>query len=226
MNAVAVTVTALVGATVLVLAEAVRRRDGAAVVNAAASLGVALVAVAGAVGFRVESGWFVPELALWAALAGLLHSVGMLGPYESVWWWDHVTHTVSAALLAALVYAGVVVTVGETWSPLAVAAATVGYTAVAGVVWELAELGARAVGERYDVDPVLVHYGWADSVLDVAFDVVGAVAVVALDVRWFVPLVEDAPATIRVVLLGTAGAFLAVVAFAAAGSLVRRTQSN
>lgn len=227
MDGVAWAVTALVVATALVLAEAVRRRDGAAVVNAAASLAVAVVGVAGAAGFRSEGAWLlVPELAVWAAVAGLLHSIGMLGIYDSMWWWDHVTHTVSAALVAALAYAGVLVTVGETWPPLVVAATTVAYTFVAGVFWELVELVARGVGKRYDIDPVLVHYGWRDTALDLAFDVVGAVAVVALDVRWFVPLVADAPATTRLLLLGTTCGFLAALALAAVCTLARTSLSS
>lgn len=225
MNVATGAVIALVAATVLVLAEAVRRGNGAAVVNAVASLAVTVLAVVVA-SFQFEGTWFVvPELAVWAAAAGLLHSIGMLGPYDSVWWWDNLSHTVSAALLAALVYAGVLVTVGESWAPLVVAAATVGYTFAAGVVWELLELAARAAGERYDIDPVLVHYGWRDTALDLVFDVVGAVAVVALDVQWFVPLVEDAPATTRLLLLWTTGGIFAVFAFSTVRSLARASQS-
>ena len=224
MNAAVCIVAGLVGATALVLAEAIRRRDGAAVVNATASLGVACVAVTGAVGFDFAGASFVvPELAVWAAVAGLLHSLGMLGPYESVWWWDHVTHTVSAALLAALVYAGVLVTVGESWSPVVVAAATVGYTFAAGVCWELVELLARAAGDRYDIDPVLVHYGWMDTALDLVFDVVGAVGVLAVDGRWFVPVVEAAPAATRLVLRWSTAGFVAVFALAAVRSVARRS---
>lgn len=222
MNTAVWIVAGLLGATVVVLAVAVRRRDGAAVVNTTASLGVACVAVTVAAGFDVGAASFVvPELAVWTAVAGLLHSLGMLGPYDSVWWWDHVTHTVSAALLAALVYAGVLVTVGQSWSPVVVAAATVGYTFAAGGCWELLELVARAVGDRYDIDPVLVHYGWRDTALDLVFDVVGAVAVVAVDGRWFVPLAEAAPGATRLGLVWSTTAFFVVFALGAGWSLLR-----
>lgn len=205
--------TVVVGGTALVLAEAARRGEGAAIVNAAASLAVSAVAIATAAGFSFEGAWFVaPELAVWAAVAGFLHSVGMLGPYDTVWWYDHVTHSVSAALLAALVYAGLLATVADAWSTLAVAAATVGYAFLAGVAWEGLELLARAVGERYDVEPVLVQYGWRDTAYDLAFDVVGTLAVVALDVRLFVPLAADAPGTTRALLAwSTAGFAVAAV---------------
>ncbi len=223
MNGVAVgAVVALSASLVAVLALAVRRQNGAAVVNAAVSLAVAAVAVAGAAQFRLgASGLVVPELALWAAAAGLLHSVGMLGPYDSVWWWDHLTHTVSAALLAALVYAGVLVAAGDAWSSATVAAATVAYTAVGGVFWEVVELVARALGERYDIEPVLVHYGWRDTAYDLLFDVVGGVAVVVFDVRVFVPLAADAPAATRLVLVATVVVLLGVSVLAGALLVVR-----
>jgi len=64
---------------------------------------------------------------------------------------------------------------------------TVVLTLAAGVFWELIELIARDVGRRYDVEPVLVHYGRRDTTLDLVFDVVGALLVVGFDVRVFVP---------------------------------------
>ena len=192
----------LLAAIAVVLALAVRRGNAAAAVNAVVSLAVAGVAVAAAAGFEFGQGGFVaPELAFWTAVAGLLHSIGMLGPYDSVWWWDHLTHTLSAALLTALVYAGLLVTVGDSISIAVVAVAAVGYTVVAGVCWELGELVARAVGERYDVEPVLVYYGWQDTAYDLVFDVVGALLVVALDVRVFVDLAATAPDATRQLLV-------------------------
>lgn len=110
--------------------------------------------------------------------------------YESTWWWDHLTHTVSGVLVAALIYAGLVVTRPTTGSG-SVAAATVLFTFAVGVSWELLELVAREVGERYDIEPVLVHYGWRDTAFDLGFDLVGALLVVLLDLRIFVPVVDQ-----------------------------------
>jgi hypothetical protein len=126
-------------------------------------------------------------LAFWIAVAGLLHALGMLGRYDSVWWWDHLTHTLSAALAAALLYAGLLVV-----APAIAVAGTVLTIVVLGVLWEAGELFAREVADRYDIEPVLVHYGWRDTALDLLFDVVGAGVVVALDVRLFRPVVEAA----------------------------------
>ncbi len=185
---------ALLGATLV----AVHRGNVAAATNAAGSVLLALlsIAVGAGVGPAGHTTGFDPGLPLWVTAAGLLHSVGMLGWYESVWWWDHLTHTVSAALVAAALYAGLLVaaeTAAFEATPTTVAAATVAGTLVVGVFWELVELIARAVGERYDIDPVLVVYGWRDTVLDVVFDLVGAAVVVALDVRVFLPLADRSP---------------------------------
>ncbi|MEF8887269.1 MAG: hypothetical protein V5A30_05635 [Haloarculaceae archaeon] len=185
-----------------VLAVAVRQGNGAAAVNALGAFVLTVLPTALSwLGPAVVLG---PELLLWLAAAGLVHSVGMLGPYDSVWWWDHLTHTLSAALVAALVYAAALVALPAFGLPVdsaTVAAVTVGLTFGAGVFWELLEILARAVGERYGVEPVLVQYGWRDTVADLVFDVVGAVLVVALDVRVFLGLAERLPGTSRAVLL-------------------------
>jgi hypothetical protein len=166
---------------------AVRRRDVAAAVNAGGALVLSFVPILLETAIRgVEIG---PVLPAWLAVAGVLHAVGMLGLYESTSWWDHLTHTVSAALVAALLYAAI-----PAWAPgmsrPAVAAATVAGTFVVGVCWELVELAAREVGARYDIEPVLVYYGRRDTAIDLGFDIVGALLVVAADVRVFVPLVK------------------------------------
>lgn len=206
---------ALLGATSV----AVYRGNVAAATNAGGSMVLALLSmgVAAGVGWPDSPAGFDPGLPLWVTAAGLLHSVGMLGWYESVWWWDHLTHTVSAALVAAALYAGLLVTAGETaafdLSPPAVAAVTVTGTLVVGVFWELVELVARVVGDRYEIDPVLVVYGRRDTALDIVFDLVGAAVVLGLDVRVFVPLADRSPELTRTV-LGWAGVLVVV------GSLV------
>jgi len=178
---------------------AIRRWNVAAIVNTLATSAVAVVSLV--LVAETQSAWtgglVAPTLPLWAAVAGVLHSVGMLGWYESVWWWDHLTHTVSAMLVTALIYAGLVVAV-ETGTiaglaQTAVPLATLAFVLLVGVFWELIELLARAVGERYDIEPVLVHYGWRDTAFDLLFNLVGAVVIVALDVRVFVDLAARFP---------------------------------
>lgn len=187
-----------------------RRDNLAAAINATVAF---LVGLSPAVLELVARGAFDaslglgPELALWLALAGFLHAIGMLGLYESTGWWDHLTHVVSAAFVAALVYGALVGlqgrAVGFDPTTAAIVTGTVGLTFLAGVFWELLELVAREVGERYGIDPVLVVYGRRDTVLDLVFDVVGAVLVVALDVRLFAPLAGRAPGVTRWLVLGS-----------------------
>jgi hypothetical protein len=181
--------------------EGVRRHNPAAAVNAAVALAVALLPV---LAFGGVAGLGSP-LSLWIGVAGLLHCLGMLGGYEAVPWWDHVTHTVSAALVAALLYAALLAT---DRGPIGAAGATVLLTLAVGALWELVELVARDVGERFDVEPVLVHYGWRDTAFDLGFDLLGAVVVVALEVRLFVPVVSAVPGLTEAILVWSVGLVL------------------
>ncbi|MFB6146917.1 MAG: hypothetical protein ABEJ08_04450 [Halobacteriaceae archaeon] len=210
-----VAVPVLLAGIVAAGVEGVRRRQHAATVNAAVAAALALLPWLLAAAVRTGDGAavvFPPSLSLWLAVAGLLHAVGMLGLYETVGWWDHFTHLVSAALLAALLTAAVTVS-APGLTPDGVAVATVVGTLLAGGCWELVELVARDVGRRIDVEPVLVHYGWRDTVLDLVFDLAGALLVVVVDIRPFVPLARRHPEATETLLVGSAGAV-------AAGSLL------
>lgn len=138
-----------------------------------------------------------PLLSVWLAVAGLAHTIGMFGPYDTVWWWDHVTHTLSAALLAALIYATLLAAhhhvEGIALGPPARIGGTLLCTLAFGVVWEFFELLARELGRIRGVDPVLEYYGLRDTVLDLAFNAFGAGIVVAVDLRIMVPIVEADP---------------------------------
>lgn len=190
----------LVGGILAVGVVGMRRQDFATVANAVGSVVVAVFPVAvEVVGPTVVGGGVTigRALPLWIAAAGFVHSVGMLGPYDSIWWWDTLTHAVSGALVAALAYAGFVVLARHATvaalPPGSVAALTVSFILVAGVFWELIELVARDVGKRLDVEPVLVHYGVRDTAIDLLVDVLAAVAVVLVDLRVFVPIAEQSP---------------------------------
>lgn len=140
-----------------------------------------------------------PVLPLWIAIAGALHSIGMTTVYERIWWWDHVTHTISAALIGAIVYGALVAidadpgTASLDWSTIA--GLTVGITLLAGVLWELVELAGRDVAAMLDREPMLVPYGRMDTMLDLIFDLLGALVIVLLDLRVFVSLAEQSPST-------------------------------
>jgi hypothetical protein len=151
---------------------------------------------------------FGPGLSLWIAMGGFFHMLGMLGWYDTVRWWDHLTHTVSAALVAALVYASLLVyippSLGALFTSVYTAVLTVLFTLAVGVFWEFIELAARELGEYIDRPPVLEYYGLRDTVLDMVFNGVGASLIVAFDVRIFVPLAEQASQIIDVLVVGSA----------------------
>ncbi|WP_064287813.1 MULTISPECIES: hypothetical protein [Haloarcula] len=190
---------------------AVRQRNAPAVVNTAVSFLLVFIPVL----VDVLAHWFygvrvglTPELPLWIAVTGLFHSYGMLGPYDEISWWDHLTHTLSAALVAALLYAGVIVALE--YAPVSAGNSLIWTTVVlvtllSGVYWELIELLAREFGRKFDLPPVLDHYGRRDTVLDLFFDVVGAVLVLVTDLRLFVPMAEVSPETTVAVLVVVLG---------------------
>lgn len=211
MNAVDAGVAVLIVALGWTLWLGLRRHDVAIVVNAVASLVavvipqcielLAPVLVSVSVSFR-------PLLSVWIGVAGCLHMIGMIGWYDTVWWWDHVTHTVSAALIAALLYAWLLVVEVDarpfalTASPAVVA---VILTLATGVLWEVVEQAVRLVCERLGIERVLKRYGRLDTPLDIVFDGVGALLVVTTDFRLLVPLFEPIPRFTRHLLYSWVG---------------------
>ncbi|RAW46623.1 hypothetical protein DQW50_03445 [Halorubrum sp. 48-1-W] len=183
-------------------------RNLQAVVNGIASLVAAVTPTLAELTIGLQTGanvTFGPELSVWIAAAGFLHMLGMLGWYDTVRWWDHLTHTVSAALIATLVYASLrsPSVLGAQVTDVYTAVFTVLFTLGVGVFWEFVELAARELGEHIDRPPVLEYYGLRDTVLDMAFNGVGAVVVVAFDVRLFVPIVEQIPRVAEAVVVGS-----------------------
>jgi hypothetical protein len=202
----------LQAALVLAIVEGVRRRNVPAVVNGLVALGAALLPALVQALLRTGPGLdvtFGPELPLWIAAAGLIHAVGMLGLYDTVWWWDHLAHTVSAALVTALTYAAVLVAARGApegpLSPLGVVGITVGFLLLLAVAWELIEELARHLAERHDVGPLLVVYGPYDWAYDLVFNLVGAGLILLLDLRVFVSVFEPFPRETMQVLLGVGG---------------------
>ncbi|GAB3670520.1 hypothetical protein [Halopiger thermotolerans] len=157
-------------ALLAVFVEGIRRRDPGAVVNAiVAAMGTYLPDL-------VERAYGV-ELRPWQRAyvqsAMITHAVGMLGPYDDVWWWDHLTHAHSSSILGGAVFA-ISRRRGRDPGPRVVAAVV-----CLGLLWELVEYAVHAAGDRLGIDPVLVSYGKKDTALDVVFDLVGAALVLA-----------------------------------------------
>ncbi|RDI72097.1 hypothetical protein [Halopelagius longus] len=122
-----------------------------------------------------------PGLTLWITLAVFLHAVGMLGLYDGVWWYDHVTHTLSATIVAGVGYATARAvdrytdTVHLPRRFMFVFIVT--FTLAFGVFWEVLEFFARLSADAVGAEAVLVQYGLDDTIVDLLFDSVGAVLV-------------------------------------------------
>ncbi|WP_439026896.1 hypothetical protein [Haloarchaeobius sp. DT45] len=115
-----------------------------------------------------------PFHVVWVSVALFLHPLGgTLGLYDSVWWWDHLTHVTSATLVAGPTYllARAYYLSGETplvpgWT---VPAAVLTTTLALGLVWEGIEL----------VHPWLVVYSDEDTTMDTVFNTLGAIGTLA-----------------------------------------------
>lgn len=218
-----------IGGTILI---GLLSRNFQAVVNGIASIVAVGVPTLVKLGLALGVGadvTFGPELSLWIAVAGFLHMLGMLGWYDTVWWWDHLTHTLSAALVAALVYASLHTqyTLGSQVTDTYVAVFTVLFTLGVGVVWEFVELAAREVGEYIGKPPVLEYYGLRDTVLDMVFNGVGAIVVVAFDIRVFVSITEQIPRIMEIVVIGsTILLFVGALSLGIALDIARKIASN
>ncbi|WP_144906516.1 hypothetical protein [Halobellus captivus] len=122
-----------------------------------------------------------PGLTVIVTLAVFLHAVGMLGLYEDVWWYDHLTHTLSAAIVAAVGYAGTraldLYSDAVSFPPRFLSLFLLLFTLALGVLWEVLEFLARIGAMSLGVEAVLVQYGLEDTILDLVFDTVGAILV-------------------------------------------------
>lgn len=198
------------------------RREAAIIVNGVGSL----VAVAAPIGIDLlaavdgASDSAPVELSLLVGIAALLHMLGMIGWYDRIWWWDHVTHTVSAALIAAIIYAWLLVVGVDTPTAAAVGPKplTVGLTMLAGIVWELAEWALRLLSDRLGIERVVKRYGRFDTPLDILFDFVGAMLVVAADLRLLAAVFASIPEYAQLLVSGLLSGLL--VAFVVSMMLI------
>jgi hypothetical protein len=129
-----------------------------------------------------------PALTLWITGAVFLHALGTVGLpgsslnfYTTVWWYDHVTHALSASVVAAAGY----ITVraidrhnDDIYLPPRFTFVFVLLTTIAfGVFWEVIEFTVSQASLLLGATSVLTQYGLSDTMLDLLFDVVGAVVV-------------------------------------------------
>lgn len=152
--------------------------DPRVIVNAGLALLGTFLPVVLARDLRVHIG---PVATIWITSALFLHVFGMVGAYESIPWWDHLTHFVSASLVAAIAYTTVTAIdrhVDDLYLPswtlgVLLAVVTVGL----GVLWEVMEFIGRAMAVELGTDPLLVQYGLDDTMLDIAVNALGGILI-------------------------------------------------
>jgi hypothetical protein len=119
------------------------------------------------------------ELNFWIVLALFVHIVGSFsGFYDNLPGWDHLTHAMSASLVAALGF--VVVVAVDKYAdsiylpPAFLALFIIMFTMAIGVIWELTE---------YLVDELTcshLQYSLTDTMRDLLFDTIGALLVASV----------------------------------------------
>jgi hypothetical protein len=141
-----------------------------------------------------------PWLGLWITLAVFLHTAGSAGLYAVVGWWDHLTHAMSASLVAGVGYTfarAVDIHSDRIYLPRQFFFV---YTLVVvlafAVVWELFEFGLDVAADATGVSMPLAQHGLDDTVLDLVFNSVGALAVAAFGQAHLVGATERALAAL------------------------------
>jgi hypothetical protein len=130
-----------------------------------------------------------PALTLWITAAVFLHALGTVGIpgteldsfYRQVWWWDHMTHALSASVVAAAGYATARavdlhsrdVVLPPRFMFVFILLLTIAF----GVFWEVIEFAIAEAAAVLGGEPVLTQYGLRDTLLDLVFDIIGAVLV-------------------------------------------------
>ena len=125
-----------------------------------------------------------PWLALWITVAVFLHTVGSAGLYVQIGWWDHVTHAMSASLVAGVGYTfarAVDLHSDEIYFPHRFFFVYVLVVVLSfGVVWELFEFLLDVAANATGIEMPLAQHGLDDTVRDLIFNSIGALLVAAL----------------------------------------------
>jgi hypothetical protein len=157
------------------------------VVNASIALGVTYLPA------TLERDYHIPmdpALTLWITAAVFLHALGTAGLpgsttnlYRSVPWWDHLTHTLSSSIVAAVGYATAraleLHSDGVSLPDRFMFVFILLFVLAFGVFWEVVEFGLTVAADRLGTGSLLVQYGLEDTMLDLLFDTLGGLVVAA-----------------------------------------------
>jgi hypothetical protein len=119
-----------------------------------------------------------PFLALWITSAVFFHALGSFGLYGSLWWWDHLTHALSASIVAGIGYTfirSVDIYSEDIYLPQRFMFVFILLTILAfGVTWEIFEYGLDVLADMTGVSMPLSQHGLEDSMKDMMFNAFGA----------------------------------------------------
>lgn len=122
-----------------------------------------------------------PWLALWITGAVFLHTLGSAGLYSRIPWWDHLTHALSASLVAGAGYTAaraIDLHSDEISIPPRFAFVYLFVIVLAfGVAWELFEFGLDIFAESTGISMPLAQHGLDDTIRDLLFNSLGALLV-------------------------------------------------
>ncbi|WP_207592577.1 hypothetical protein [Halomontanus rarus] len=155
-------------------------------VNAGLALAVTLLPAL----LRREYGYSMDAgLVLLITAAVLLHSLGSIGLYRWFSWYDEVTHTVSAILVAGIGYAVLraferhsdEIDVPPEFRPVFILV----FVLALGVIWEVFEFAVVEFFEILGVSSPVRVFGIDDIVTDMIFNAVGAALVALWGTKYF-----------------------------------------
>ncbi|RYJ14566.1 hypothetical protein ELS19_11800 [Halogeometricum borinquense] len=126
-------------------------------------------------------------LTLWITSAVFLHGLGTVelpivgSPYASIPWWDHLTHALSASIVAAVGYSTAraidLHTDAVDLPPRFMFVFILTFTLAFGVLWEVIEFMISVTSNYLGIGSVLTQYGLRDTMFDLLFDTAGAIVV-------------------------------------------------
>lgn len=122
-----------------------------------------------------------PWLGLWITLAVFLHTMGSAGLYARIGWWDHLTHAMSASLVAGIGYTFVRaldihhdnIRLPGRFTFVFILIVVMAF----GVIWELFEFGLDIAADETGITMPLAQHGLDDTVRDMMFNTLGAIVV-------------------------------------------------
>ena len=170
----------------------------AVVTNAGLAIGVTFLPVLLERDYEVV---IEPGLVLWVTLAVFLHALGTAGLYDAISTWDHLTHTLSATVVAATGYAALravhLHSDEVNLPPWALFGALLVFMLAMSVIWEILEFFVDQGAIRLDMEPILAQHGIDDTIVDMIFNVIGSVIVAVWGTVYLTEVSESLATTLE-----------------------------